>query len=435
MSQLALFQKHIATITERYRTAMDNHGFDHLIIPTGSLHGIFLDDMSYPFKSNFHFNSFVPLDEIHDSCLILSATELKLCYYQPIDFWHLVAGDPKGFWVDSFDIKLMRNKDEVRTHLPNSGTVAFIGEMGNPFHDDDFDAINPGNLINEINWQRATKTDYEIDCLAKSNQRAALGHLAAKEVFYQNGSELEIHLAYLLATGHAEHQLPYNNIIGLNEHASILHYFHYNAQAPKQHRSFLIDAGARVNCYASDITRTYATEQNEFAALIEDMESMQLGLCAKTLAGNSYIDLHIECHLEIAKLLKKYAICDMSPEAMLDAGITATFYPHGLGHQIGLQVHDVGGHQANIEGDLAPAPKAHPFLRNTRPIEAGQVLTIEPGLYFIESLLKDLKASQHSNSINWDKVAEFMPYGGIRIEDNILVTETGQRNFTREFLK
>ncbi|NVK23097.1 MAG: Xaa-Pro dipeptidase [Kangiellaceae bacterium] len=431
----ALFKQHIEIITQRYQTAMENHGFDHLVIPAGSLHSVFLDDMSYPFKSNFHFNSFVPLDEIHDSALILAADGSRtLCYYQPVDFWHVVAKDPEGFWVDSFDIHMIRNKDEVRAHLPNTGNVAFIGEMTAPYHDEDFDAINPGNLIHEINWYRATKTDYEVECIAQANQRAALGHIAAKEMFYKGGSELEIHLAYLLATGHAESQLPYNNIIGLNEHAAILHYFHYDTQAPQQHRSFLIDAGARVNCYASDITRTYAFEQNEFAEMTGDMDAAQQKLCAKVQDGNSYIDLHIQHHHFVADILHKYKICSMQPESMVETGVTGTFFPHGLGHHIGLQVHDPGGHQANIEGDTNPPPAPHGFLRNTRPMQSGQVLTIEPGIYFIGSLLGDLKASEHSSSINWARVAEFMPFGGIRIEDEVVVTDDGHRNLTRPFL-
>lgn len=124
----------------------------------------------------------------------------------------------------------------------------------------------------------------------------------------------------------------------------------------------------------------------------------------------------------------------MTPESMVETGVTSTFFPHGMGHQIGLQVHDVGGHQANIEGDTAPPPSEHPFLRNTRTLEAGQIVTIEPGLYFIDSLLGDLKKSEQGSSIHWDKVKQFMPYGGIRIEDDIVVTSDGHRNLTREFL-
>lgn len=432
-----LFTQHIETITKRYQDAMARHGFDHLIIPAGSLHGIFLDDMAYPFKSNFHFNSFVPHDDLNESCLILSVKgERTLCYYQPVDFWHKVAGDPDGFWVDSFTIKMTRKKDEVRAFMPSSGTIAFVGEMTYPFLDEDFDAINPGNLINEINWHRAIKTDYEIECSALANKRAAMGHMAARDMFYNKGSELEIHLAYLLASEHNQAELPYNSIVALNENASILHYMHYDAKRPEHHRTFLIDAGARYNSYDADITRTYAFDKNcEFAELIETMEKLHLNVVDRVKPGQAYVDLHIDTHLEIAKVLNQFKICDMSPESMLESGVTRTFFPHGLGHQIGLQVHDVGGHQSNADGDPAPPPQEHPFLRNTRPIEKNQILTIEPGLYFIKSLLADLKNSANGSSINWDRIEEFRPFGGIRIEDDIAVTETGHRNLTRAFLK
>ncbi|WP_251358532.1 Xaa-Pro dipeptidase [Kangiella sp. TOML190] len=435
MSMEELFKNHIATISDRYFQAMEKHGFDHLLIPAGSLHGVFLDDNKYPFKANFHFNSFVPLTQIHDSCLMLTPGKKPLlCYYQPVDFWHLVAGDPAGFWVEHFDIKMMRQKDEVRAVMPSTGNIAFIGEMGAPYQDDDFDAINPLGLIHEINWHRARKTAYEVECASRANQMAAAGHLAAKEMFYNQGSELEIHLAYQLATGQNESELPYGSIVALNQNASILHYVNYEAQAPQEHRTFLIDAGARYNGYASDVTRTYAYQQNQFAELITDLDRIQQAINQKVKPGHSYVDLHIDYHLDVAKLLNKHDICDMSPESQLETGITSGFFPHGLGHQIGLQVHDVGGHQANIEGDTAPPPAEHPFLRNTRPMEAGQILTIEPGLYFIDSLLADLKASEHGNSINWNTIAELMPYGGIRIEDDVLVTATGHRNLTREHL-
>lgn len=434
-----LFSQHIDTITKRYFKAMDNHNFDHLIIPAGSLHGVFLDDNKYPFKSNFHFNSFVPLTSIHNSCLILSSGKKPtLFYYQPVDFWHLVAGDPEGFWVDHFDIKMMRQKDEIRADMPSMGNIAYIGEwgqgLGAPFQDDDFDAINPLGLIHEINWHRAIKTDYEIECASRANQMAAAGHLAAKDMFYKQGSEIEIHLAYQLAAGQTENDLPYSSIVALNEHASILHYVNYETVRPSKHRSFLIDAGARYNGYAADITRTYATEDNEFAEMIKDLDAIQQNINQQVKPGKSYIDLHTNYHLDVAKLLQKYDLCSLTPESMVETDVTSAFFPHGMGHQIGLQVHDVGGHQANIEGDTAPPPSKHPFLRNTRTLEVGQIVTIEPGLYFIDSLLSDLKNSEQRSSIHWDKVKQFMPYGGIRIEDDIVVTDDGHRNLTREFL-
>jgi Xaa-Pro dipeptidase len=117
---------------------------------------------------------------------------------------------------------------------------------------------------------------------------------------------------------------------------------------------------------------------------------------------------------------------------VVEAGIVSTFFPHGIGHFLGLQVHDVAGHVSNDRGTPNPAPEAHPFLRNTRTVEARQVFTIEPGLYFVNSLLADLKSSEQSKYINWNIVDSLRHFGGIRIEDNIIVHRDKNENMTRE---
>ena len=95
-------------------------------------------------------------------------------------------------------------------------------------------------------------------------------------------------------------------------------------------------------------------------------------------------------------------------------------------------MHDVGGHTGDDRGTPNPPPSNHPFLRCTRQIEARQVFTIEPGLYFIDSLLAKLKGSEQSKYINWNVVDAFKPFGGIRIEDNIIVHRERNENMTRE---
>jgi Xaa-Pro dipeptidase len=112
--------------------------------------------------------------------------------------------------------------------------------------------------------------------------------------------------------------------------------------------------------------------------------------------------------------------------------LSAVFFPHGLGHYLGLQTHDVAGLIADADGTPIPRPEGHPFLRLTRTLEAGNVLTIEPGLYFIEPLLRKWRENGDAGAIVWEKVEELAPYGGIRIEDNMLVTDGKPRNLTRE---
>jgi Xaa-Pro dipeptidase len=122
----------------------------------------------------------------------------------------------------------------------------------------------------------------------------------------------------------------------------------------------------------------------------------------------------------------------LSPEAIVESQISRTFFPHGLGHHLGLQVHDVGGFMADERGTHVAPPDSHPYLRCTRTVEANMVFTIEPGLYFIDSLLADLAATEFDKYINWQKVDAFRHYGGIRIEDDVIVHQDRNENMTRD---
>ena len=122
----------------------------------------------------------------------------------------------------------------------------------------------------------------------------------------------------------------------------------------------------------------------------------------------------------------------MDPGTMLETGVTSTFFPHGLGHPIGLQVHDVAGFMASDAGGTIPKPEGHPFLRMTRTLEPGMVVTIEPGIYFIDMLLAKLKSGPHAAAVNWDAVDHLRKFGGVRIEDEVHCTEGAPENLTRE---
>jgi Xaa-Pro dipeptidase len=107
------------------------------------------------------------------------------------------------------------------------------------------------------------------------------------------------------------------------------------------------------------------------------------------------------------------------------------FFPHGVGHLLGLQVHDVAGFSVTAEGKQKARPTGHPYLRLTRTLEPGFVVTIEPGLYFIDALLSQARTNAHGAQINWKQVEHFKPYGGIRIEDNVACTTGDPENLTR----
>ena len=119
-------------------------------------------------------------------------------------------------------------------------------------------------------------------------------------------------------------------------------------------------------------------------------------------------------------------------EEQLEKKVPHHFFPHGLGHLLGLQVHDVAGKQTTALGTQLPAPDDSPFLRMTRTLDENMVLTIEPGLYFIPTLIDKMKATVRGHGCDIRKINEFIPYGGIRVEDNIVVGVEGVRNLTEE---
>ena len=117
---------------------------------------------------------------------------------------------------------------------------------------------------------------------------------------------------------------------------------------------------------------------------------------------------------------------------MIATGVTAAFMPHGMGHLLGVQVHDVGGFMENETGTTIDPPSGHPYLRLTRVLEENMVLTIEPGLYIIDMLLEELRGTPAESHVNWSTVDALRPYGGVRIEDNVRVLTDGCENLTRD---
>lgn len=289
-------------------------------------------------------------------------------------------------------------------------------------------------MIDFLHYHRAYKTDYELYCMREAQKSAVVGHRAAKEAFLSGMSEFDINVAYLSATGHRDTDVPYGNIVALNEHAAVLHYTKLDPLPPAHSRSFLLDAGTEYHGYAADLTRTYAAHgDSEYAQLIKDMNAEELALIGTMKAGVRYTDYHLQMHQRLAKLLLKHQLVKgISEEAMVAEDLTGPFMPHGIGHPLGLQVHDVGGFMQDDTGTHLAAPKQYPYLRCTRVLEPRMVLTIEPGIYFIESLLAPWREGKHSHFFDWDRIEALKPYGGIRIEDNVIVREQGVENMTRD---
>ncbi len=430
----ALYPEHLDVVLARHDDALEKAGAAHVVIFSGAPKTAFLDDRTYPFRTNPHFLAWVPLADLPQSYIVYTPGEVpRLVYMQPKDYWHATPAAPDGYWSSSFDVRIVHTPDEVAAHLPEDrDKCVAIGEFDDEAHAFGIERTNPTSLLNMLHYARGRKTSYELACLRLASRRGAAGHLAAESAFRSGRSEFEIHLAYCEAVGHTDPELPYDNIVALNEHAAVLHYTARDRRPPRLLRSFLIDAGAQVHGYASDITRTYAATDTRFEALIKQMEALQVEVVSRVRAGVDFRDLHLETHRLLAGVLQDAGLASGDADTLIESGVTAAFLPHGLGHLLGLQVHDVGGHMESEAGGTIDPPSGHPFLRLTRELEDDMVITIEPGLYVIDLLLEDLRDTPARSHVNWEAVDWLRPFGGIRIEDNVRVLADGAENLTRD---
>ncbi len=430
----ALYPAHIETLKARHDDALEKSGAGHAVIFSGKAKVAFLDDRSYPFVANPHFVAWAPLVALPLSYIVYTPGEKPvLIYYQPRDYWHSVPGAPDGYWTADMDVRIVHTIDDVAKHLPvDRDNCILIGEIDDEAHAFGIDRVNPTSTLNILQYARGTKTAYELECLRLAARRGVAGHVAAETAFRAGKSEFAIHQIYCETVSQTDNELPYSNIIALNEHGAILHYTDLDREAPADLRSFLIDAGAQVHGYASDITRTYSNGDARFGALIERMETMQLEVVNRVKAGVDYRDLHVDTHRLLSEVLNDVELASGDADTLLATGVTSAFFPHGLGHLLGVQVHDVGGFMENESGTVIDPPSGHPFLRLTRVLEEDMVLTIEPGLYVIDLLLENLRGSPAESHVNWDTVDALRPFGGVRIEDDVRVLADGSENLTRD---
>lgn len=433
-----LFTQHIARLQQVVQTVLESHFASGLWIYSGAAKTHFLDDQTAPFKINPHFNYLFPFPTAENCWLFLDGKNKPTIYfYAPNDYWHTPPVAPTdAFFADEFQWVIFQNSQEMAKFIQNPTACLFIGEDENLAKSLGFQQINPQKALNQLHFERSIKSEFEIECIYQAQLSALKGHEVAKQAFFEGKSEFEINLAYLQATQQSDSNVPYGNIMAINEHGAILHYTQLDFAPNPQKQSFLIDAGTTFHGYASDITRTYAFDpKGEFAEMVNQMEQFKHRIIEQLAVGVNYLSYHTQMHQWICEMLKQFDFVRLPPEQIFEEGISRAFFPHGLGHLLGLQVHDVAGFQQNQRGTRKSPPEIYPSLRCTRNLAENMVLTIEPGFYFIDMLLNPLQNSPLARHINWQKIAEFKPFGGIRTEDNIVMRATGAENLTQKALK
>ena len=448
----ALYAAHLPVVAQRAAAALKSTGYDALLVHSGVPPGIFMDDHNYGFKAHAEFKIWAPLLNAPDSFIYFAPGQRPiLLFNSPDDYWHQSARVPDTWWTRHFDIHIVATRNAAREQLRSvagSASSAYVGDVFPELLDWRLAAINPEHVLHALHFARAAKTTYEIACMRVASATGARAHRAAAAAFESGASELEIELAFIASCAQREQELPYNPIIALNEHAAVLHYQHLEHAKPAQHLSLLIDAGTSFAGYASDITRTHvypallagrdreqAAAAADFMLLIEQVDALQQRLCAMVRPGTPWVDVHTASYRGIAEVLLGADIIRGDVDAATDSGLPGVFYPHGIGHLLGIQVHDVGGTQGDTGGKQIPRPAAHPTLRLTRVLAEGFVVTVEPGLYFIDSLLASARNNGLGRQINWPRVEQLRPFGGVRIEDNIVCRTAVSENLTRDALR
>ena len=436
----ALFPDHLRHVVRGVQRALADLGLDAVALHSGAtVSKTRFDDQSWPFRPLPPFAHLAPLSEPDAVVVVTSSGDVTLHRCPNLNFWEGPLELPLDLVSGHFDVRVHRSVEALSAALPRGARSAVVTE--------DFaqatrlgfspEAFNPPALLKALDTLRVLKTPYEVACLAEANRRAALGHAAVAQLFRQGAeaSELELHLAFLNATGQDDPETPYKNILALGANAATLHHVSYGRRpSSRQSESLLVDAGATCMGYASDITRTYARGPSSDAALstfqqlVRGVDALQRRLCDEVALDLPYEALHDRSHDLLGALLAETGVVRCGADEAVASGLTRVVLPHGLGHSLGLCTHDAGCAELRPRAD-------NPFLRNTTRIAAGQVFTIEPGVYFIEMLLAPLRGEPRGALVNWALVAQLAPLGGVRVEDDLHVLADGRAdNLTRAYL-
>ncbi|CCH44238.1 Xaa-Pro dipeptidase [Wickerhamomyces ciferrii] len=292
--------------------------------------------------------------------------------------------------------------------------------------------LTPGQteLFYALDESRIIKDSYEIELLRKAAKITDNCHYAVMSALPIETNETHIHAEFMYhAIRQGSKHTAYDPICCSGPSCGTLHYVKNDDDLGTK-QSILIDAGAEWENYAADVTRSFpingewSKEHREIYDSVKEMQDKTLELIKP---GQSWDELHLLAHkVLIERFLKLGIFHNGTKEEIYESGASTIFFPHGLGHLLGMDTHDVGGHP-NYED---PDEKLQ-YLRLRRTLQKGYVVTDEPGIYFspflVENGFKDVNKRKY---VNEEIMKKYYPIGGVRIEDDILVTEDGYENLT-----
>jgi Xaa-Pro aminopeptidase len=292
-----------------------------------------------------------------------------------------------------------------------------------------FDAAPPhdgalsAELRRRLDHIRRPKDDVELERMRRAEQATAAGFARLVELIGPGRSERELQIeleAEFFRRGADD--VAFDTIVGSGPNAAVLHFAptHRELQAGEL---VLIDAGAEYRGYDSDITRTYPVSGDftpDQRALYEIVVRALDEATKRCVADTEFRDVHRSAQLVIAEGLAELGLLRGRAEDLVDSEAVSVFFPHGIGHLVGLGIRDASGALPGRERD------AFPQLRLDLPLLPGYVTTVEPGIYFVPALLRDTEfRRKNRDDVNWDKAETMTDLGGIRIENDVLVTKDG----------
>lgn len=434
---LARLDRILALALEQQRAA--GAAFDAVVLFTGRVGRYHADDQAIPFRPTPHLAWWVPIDAPDSFVLVRPGARPRVVRVTPRDYWEDTSPPPPSFWEEEVELRERESLDDAIRAIDAPARTAWIGpspDVARRCGISDAGAIEPASLLAALDWHRAAKDSHELRLVREAVARAARGHLAARDAFLAGASEVEVHRAYLEGAEHLERELPFESIVAFDEKAAILHYQRKRGRERAPGWLALVDNGAQAGGYAADLTRTWLRPGASRLAeqVLHDLDRLQRDLVGAVAPGVPWPEIHARAHRGVAALLVRAGVLRCGVEEALAKGIARLFMPHGIGHLLGLQVHDVGGHLASPDGGRAPPPPTDPYLRSTRTLEPGHLVTVEPGVYVNDLLLGPLRAGPDAGLVDWAAVDELAPYGGMRIEDDVVCTDVGRDDLSRPLL-
>jgi Xaa-Pro dipeptidase len=406
---------------------------DGIILTAGSELTPRNSDVSYIFRQNSNFLFLTGVENPGYALLMNPRSKKEILFIPKVDQRHRVwEGDVPGIPEHKkrygfSDVRFLDELPKVFKQMTRSGKPLYTDDLGSKLLKRFKISYkkNQKRYLDGLSFSRVEKNPGELALMKKANQVAGRGHVAAMKAAKPGLYEYEVQAVLemeFLRGGMRHHAYP--SIVATGKNSSCLHYTRNDAVL-QNGDLLLIDAGCEYMGYAADITRTFPVS-GKFTPAQRDVYQVVLSAheaCIHAVRnGVRSSEVHLLSQRMLAAGLQEIGLLKVGPEEAVETEAIRLFYPHGLGHPLGLDVHDVGGgarHQLPVKN----RPKN---LRSDMVLRPGMVMTVEPGIYFIKALLKDKEnRSKYRQQVKFGAADKLLSLGGIRIEDDVVVVEKG----------